>query len=104
MEEQAFLIANAAIVNGEPLWDDGQVWQVYIEEATGERTYVFVRFVQLGMVEAKTTEVKAGQAPTILLIEQWPSLFHVYEVQYRGPQAVQVVELVQRAIANDPRT
>ena len=100
--EQAVLIADAEVVNGEPLWDDGHTWQVYVEEATGERTHVYARFLQLGTLEAKTTDVAAGQAPHILLIEQLPDSLGIYELHYHGPNNVQLAEFVKRAIANYP--
>lgn len=101
VEEKVFLIANAAVVNGEPQWDDGQTWQVYVEEPTGERTYLFVRFEQLGMVEAVTARAEANQAPKIVLIERTPWLVGAYEIQYRKPTDVQVRVLVQQTL--DPR-
>ncbi len=97
-QERAFLIANAEVVDGEPLWDDGHVWQVYIEEPTGERTYVFVQFEQLGTVEAITTHAEADHGPTIVLLERTPFTLGVYEVQYRGPEKVKVMKLAQRPL------
>lgn len=102
VEERAFLIANAAVENGQPLWDDGHVWQLYIEEPTGERTYLFARFVQLGIVEAKLTQSEAGEPPQILLVERWPSSFHVYELRYRGPATVEARVLVERELVRYP--
>jgi hypothetical protein len=97
-QERAFLIANAEVVDGEPLWDDGHVWQMYIEEPTGERTYVFVQFEQLGTVNAITTQAASGHAPTIVLVERTPFKLGVYEVQYCGPEKVKVRTLAQRAL------
>jgi hypothetical protein len=101
-QERAVLIANAAVENGKPLWDDGHVWQLYVEEPTGERTYLFVRFVQLGIVEAKLTQSEAGKPPQILLIERWPSSLHVYELSYRGPNLIDIRVLVERELAPYP--
>jgi hypothetical protein len=102
VQERAFLIANTVVENGQPLWDDGHVWQLYIEEPSGERTYLFVRFVQLGIVEAKLTQSEAGEVPQILLIERWPRSFNVYELRYRGPDAVEARVLVERELVPYP--
>jgi hypothetical protein len=100
--EQAFLIANAPVQNGDPLWDDGHVWQLYVEEPTGQRTYLFVRFLQLARVEARLTQSAAGEAPRILLNEQWPMAFYLYELGYRGPDSVEERVLVERELVVGP--
>lgn len=100
--EQAFLIANAEVVDGKPLWDDGHSWQLYIEEPTGERTYLFARFVQLGRVDVKLGELVSGEKPHILVLEQWPMHFNVYDIVYREPQAFDARLLVAQELAQFP--
>lgn len=59
-EEQVVVLAAVDRVREDPdaspvdefAWDDGQPWQVYVEEPDGSRTYLFSRFVQLGAVDA----------------------------------------------------
>src|SRR5687767_15703880 len=50
-QETVVLIANVSKRNGELLWDDGQAWQLYVEEPDRTRTYVMSRIVQLGRLE-----------------------------------------------------
>ncbi len=35
-------------------WDDGQPWQVYIEDREGERAYLYSRWIQLGRITVVT--------------------------------------------------
>lgn len=89
--EQVVVIANAVLRNGAPLWDDAQIWQVYIVEADGQRTDLYRRWIQLGNLEVSIT-----QNATVLMIENAPSLFAVYEAKYQAPGDVEVQELVKR--------
>jgi hypothetical protein len=106
--EKAVIIANADSYHGTVLWNDGQVWQVYVEEPDGTRTYVYKQFLQLGSVLARLARPEAPrpgaaakqpavQAPTILLLEQVPQRFAAYEVRYSGPGQASVVEVMHRA-------
>ena len=105
--EKAVIIANADSYHGRVLWNDVQVWQVYIEEPDGTRTYVYKQFLQLGSVLARLARPPAirpdaagkqmqVQPPTILLLEQVPQRFAAYEVRYSGPGQAKVVEVMHR--------
>ncbi|MBW3628031.1 MAG: hypothetical protein KY464_01925 [Gemmatimonadetes bacterium] len=102
--ERAVIIANAEDYRGRVLWNDGQIWQVYIEEPDGTRTYVYKQFLQLGSVLARVSRAEATDRPAagnpapsrILLLEQVPQRFSAYEVHYTGPGNAQVVSLLQR--------
>jgi hypothetical protein len=105
--EKAVIIANADIYHGTVLWNDGQVWQVYVEEPDGTRTYVYKQFLQLGSVLARLARPEAPrfgaaakdaqvQPPTILLLEQVPQRFAAYEVRYSGPGQAKVFEVMHR--------
>lgn len=97
--ERASLIARVEMNQRGPLWDDGQPWQLYIEEADGTRTYVYRRFVQLGTVEAHVSSpTSGGTARSILLIEKTPQAIRVYEVTYTGPGRVTAVERLAREV------
>ena len=93
-DERIILLADVAIRNGEPLWDDSQIWQVYVEEPDGERTYLFSRSVQLGKLEIRLVHDPAQ--PRILLFEDTPTVFAVYEITYKSPQDFTTVALAQR--------
>lgn len=94
--ERVALIANAAVRKGRPLWDDAQIWQLYIEEPGGTRSYAFARWVQLGRVDAVLEAPERGEPARVLLVERTPQSYAVYEVRYRGPADLRVVELVRR--------
>jgi hypothetical protein len=100
--EHASLIARVAMDQRGPMWDDGQPWQLYIEEADGTRTYAYRRFVQLGTVEAHVASASSGGAAlSILLVENTPQAIRVYEVTYAGPGRVTTVERFTREIHPD---
>lgn len=101
IQEQVFLTANVSLNKGEPLWDDGQIWQVYIQSSDGQRTYVYSKFVQLGQVEVLTTSKETKRGETILILERTPHAFSVYEVHYCGNGKFQAVQVMSREI--DPR-
>jgi hypothetical protein len=98
-KENVFLIANAVVVDGVPWWDDGHTWQAYVEEATGERTYLFAQFVQLGRVDALIAHDETSQASQIVLILHAPGLWRVYEIDYRGVADVQAQTLIERTLS-----
>lgn len=64
-------------------FDDGQPWQVYIEEPDGRRTHVYSRWVQLGHLEVYVSDDE-GKASLIILEKQGFSLV-MYRVYYGGP-------------------
>jgi hypothetical protein len=100
--ERASLIARVGMDRRGPMWDDGQPWQLYIEEADGTRTYAYRRFVQLGTVEAHVASASSGGAAlSILLVENTPQAIRVYEVTYAGPGKVTAAERFTREIHPD---
>ena len=90
--ERVALIANIELVRGRPAWDDGQRWQLYVEEADGTRTRIYARFVQLGHVEAFLGPAADGRHP-IVIVERTPHRIAVYEATYRAPGDIAVREL-----------
>ena len=98
VKEKIFLIANVSLYRGKPVWDDGQTWQVYVQEPNGRRTYVYSRFVQLGDVEVLTTSAESEKGNAILILERTPHAFSVYEVHYRGYESFRAVQLISREI------
>lgn len=97
--ERASLIARVDSGEDGFLWDDGQPWQLHIEEADGTRTYAYRRFVALGMVEAHVaTPAAGGSGFVILLVENTPGNIRIFEVAYAGPGKVTVVQQFTRDI------
>ena len=94
--ERAVLIAKVQLSQGQPVWDDSQPWQLYIEASDNTRTYVYARNVRLGTVETLMTQGASGSA--IMLLERTPQEIGIYEIQYRGPNQAQVVEVARREL------
>jgi len=87
--ERVVLTARVELVRGRPAWDDGQPWQVYVEEPDGQRTYVYAQRLQLGTLTMRLTNSGAATR-SIMLLEDLPERLSVYEVLYTGPARVTV--------------
>ncbi len=81
--ETIHLLANVEVINGEPAWDDGQPWEVVIEEQNGTKTSVFLDYVQLGSVEINLINKKANQE--LLLIVRQGAGIKILTITYNGP-------------------
>lgn len=99
--ERVVLTARVEMYRGRPAWDDGQPWQVYIEEADGRRTHVYARRLQLGTLSLRVSRAEAGQPAAVVLLEQLPDQMSVYEIAYAGPAAATASVRYQRDL--DPR-
>ena len=93
--ERAALIAQVLLYRGRPLWEDGHVWQVYVEESDGVRTYIYARFVPNGTVKACLTEPAEQKNSMIILIERTPERLSTYEILYSGPGQAQVIDSIR---------
>lgn len=96
--ERVVLMARAEVRDRRPLWDDGQPWQVYVEESGGERTYLYARFVQLGSVTMRIGLGEEGRRPSVVLVEHVPDRVAVYELQYSGASQVELVHRYERLL------
>lgn len=96
--ERVVLAARVELYRGRPAWDDGQPWQVYVEEAHGARTRLYVRYVQLGTVAMRVGLAEGGRPASVVLVEHLPDRLAVYEVEYRGPGDAVVAEHFVRAL------
>ncbi|HHW10286.1 MAG TPA: hypothetical protein GXX29_09955 [Firmicutes bacterium] len=76
---------------GEYQWDDGQPWQVYIEDGT-EITHIYARYVQLGKLLALLT---AETSPRLALLEIQGAGVALYTIDYRGPERFRVIRLAE---------
>ncbi len=99
--ERVVLTARVEVIRGRPAWDDGQPWQVYIEEPGGHRTYVYAQRLQLGSLTMRVGRSDAGEPATVVLLEHLPDRLGVYEAAYRGPDSLSVAVRFTRAL--DPR-
>lgn len=99
--ERVILTARVAMIRGRPAWDDGQPWQVYIEDDAGRRTHVYAQRLQLGTLTMRVTRAEAGQPATIVLLEHLPDQLSLYEIAWSGPGAATATVRFQRGL--DPR-
>jgi hypothetical protein len=96
--ERAVMLARVTLRNGEPLWDDWNVWQLYIEEPTGERTYVYSGPVQLGHLEPTISQANEQGRRTVVLVEHTPQSVTMYEVDYDGPGDARLMSIAARTV------
>jgi hypothetical protein len=99
--ERVVLTARVELLRGRPAWDDGQPWQVYVEEADGSRTYLFARFVQLGTITMRVALPEGDRGATVILLEHLPDRLSLYEVEYQAPGSATTIQRFQRMV--DPR-
>lgn len=68
------------------LWDDGHIWQVYVEDADGQLTYVFSNWVQLGQLRVVSPDYFAyPDMKGIGIINEQGAGITLYHVRYIGP-------------------
>ena len=87
--ERVVLTARVELYRGRPAWDDGQPWQVYVEDRSGTRTYVYAQRLQLGTLTMRVTRGETDP-PVVVLLEQLPDRMRVVEASYMGPGRVSV--------------
>lgn len=96
--ETAVLISDVSVdARGVPLWEDGHRWQVYVQEPTGERTYVYRQFLPNGKLTADVVRRESGTR-TVMLEARTPDAIRVYEVRYSGPQRIVLMNSIERPI------
>jgi hypothetical protein len=96
--ETAVLISDVTLdANGKPLWEDGHRWQVYVDEPTGERTYVFRQFLPNGSLTADVVRRESGTR-TLMLEARTPQSIALYEVKYSGPQRIVLMNVIERPV------
>jgi hypothetical protein len=96
--EQVVLTARVELVRGRPAWDDGQPWQVYVEESDGTRTRLYAQRLQLGTLSMRVTVGDSLAPATVVLLEELPDRLSVYEATYRGPGDATVVAAFVRQV------
>ena len=99
--ETVVAMARVEMYQGRPAWDDGQPWQVYVEEPDGRRTYLYSRFVQLGTITMRVGLPEGAERPSVILLEHLPDQLSLYEIEYLGPNNFTTSVRFQRTV--DPR-
>ncbi len=94
--ERVVLTARVEMVRGQPAWDDGQPWQVYVEAPGGGRTYLYAQRLQLGTLTMRVGSPDMARWASVILLEELPESLSVYEVSYFGPDSVSVAVRFRR--------
>ena len=94
--ERIVLSARVELYRGRPAWDDGQPWQVYVEEQDGSRTRVYAQRLQLGALTMRIALDEPDRPPAIILLEHLPDRLRIFEVSYAGPDEISVAERFRR--------
>lgn len=98
-DETVVLISDVTLdAGGQPLWEDGHRWQVYVRESDGRVTRLYARFLPNGRLTAELAMPPSGATHGIVLIEQTPAHIGVYEFRYRGPNSVDVYRRLDREL------
>jgi len=101
--ESVVMIADVTLdKRGNPLWEDGHRWQMYVEDAKGNRTRMYARFVPNGSVTVRVAPPQGGVRPTIVLLEQSPDHLGVYEFRYNSPGQFDVWRRLDRELVASP--
>ena len=69
--------------DGQPLWEDGHRWAVYVEEGE-EQTLLYSAFVPNGFSEAAVSPATEGARAEVLISERTPQHLRILTVEYLG--------------------
>jgi hypothetical protein len=96
--EYVVLTARVELYRGQPAWDDGQPWQVYVEDQAGRRTYLYAQRLQLGTLTMRVTRADNAVPPAVILVEQLPDRLRILEATYLEDGRTSVSALVERQL------
>lgn len=97
--ESVVLISDVQLdARGQPMWEDGHRWQVYVQEADGAVTRLYARFLPNGKLTADLAIPPSGTGLWPVLLEQTPFHIGVYEFRYGGPNRVEVHKRLDREL------
>jgi hypothetical protein len=84
-EETIVLAADVSLAqDGDPLWEDGHRWAVYVD-GPGGRTLLYAAFVPHGHVEAAITQPDFDGRRQVHVEERSPTQSRWLEIAYDGP-------------------
>lgn len=84
------------------MWDDGQPWQVYIEDEQGKRSHIYSRYVQLGRLEVVIGQQKEDGPRSIILLELAGAGTAAYRINYKSPGQYSVEKLFKEIVDTRP--
>ena len=97
VEETVHVIARAVKDGSGYSWDDGSPWHVYVDEPTGERTYVHSGWVQLGVLEVAVI-ARNGPGANLLIQHEGGAGYILYCAEYGGPGRARGTEIAEFAV------
>ncbi|GAB5519087.1 MAG: hypothetical protein RhofKO_13380 [Rhodothermales bacterium] len=75
--------------SGEPLWEDGHRWAIYVDEANASPTFLYGGFVPNGDVELGLTD--STSPPNVLVNIRTPYAITLHEVHYLATGDAQLI-------------
>ena len=84
------------------MWDDGQTWQVYIEDEPGKRSHIYSRYVQLGRLEVVIGHQEEDGPHSIVLLELGGAGIAAYRINYKDPGQYSVEKLFKEIVDTRP--
>ena len=70
--------------NGEPLWEDGHRWAVYVEDSA-QRTLLYSRFLPNGVAEVGVGASDSDGSRDVLIVERTPQHSRAIVLEYQRP-------------------
>lgn len=90
--EQVILAADVTLsASGDPLWEDGHRWAVYVQPAQGAPTLLYGAFVPNGFAEVSILNPDTRGRRNVLVLERTPQQLRALEVAYAGSGAARSV-------------
>jgi len=80
--ERVVIASNVRIGPTGPIWEDGQLWAVYVEGAGGKRELLYGAFVPNGFAEAAVLAPDSDRRRKVLIQERTPQQMRAMEVTY----------------------
>ena len=85
-EEAVVLAADVELdMRGNPLWEDGHRWALYVESESGKRTLLYAAFVPNGRATAALLRADDRGRRLVMIEERAASQLVLYEVEYESP-------------------
>jgi len=89
--EELVVAADVSLTaNGEPLWEDGHRWGVYVEDST-QKTLLYSRFLPNGVAEVAVGATDGYGSREVLIVERTPQHSRSIVLEYRRPGSARPV-------------
>lgn len=89
--ERLVVVSDVSLMDsGEPLWEDGHRWGVYVEDST-HRTLLYSRFLPHGVAEVAVGATDADGSRDVLILERTPQHSRSIVLRYQRPGSARPV-------------